>query len=418
MGCHVTSLCLEVSPLLGLALAATPAAAPVSVTAGGDHWRPRGGGHWRPRDRAGWSARACEGAARRLFGTTLRFCVLSADAALRDRARAAAAWEWVPAGCGVATPEPPLARSFAAALEGGRLTIVGDSMAKQHAVSLFCELYRTAVDKKATAALRAAEHTYVLRGGGRVAFVNSDRLVRLTRVAGELQAAPILADSSAAGRRDESWASRLRMGAEGARDAVVFSSGAHWSELDAVANHRVAVRGLLAYLLGPNQTRGAGRPRFEGSILYRTNFVPGCSDDAGPSAFDARWEAARDRGVETHNWRMLPAFDRVWAEELRRRELVADDPEDDPRRRLAILNVSVLTSLRGDGHVGRYAPADAASRMRNATDCLHFCLPGPIDAWNVLLRDAIARPRGCVQAGPGGGGGGPGARRGREYSVK
>merc|ERR1712205_294178 len=66
--------------------------------------------------------------------------------------------------------------------------------------------------------------------------------------------------------------------------------------------------------------------------------------------------------------------------------------------RLRILNVSELTSLRGDGHCERCTDeansskrsgqSEAASTAR-ARDCLHFCLPGPVDTWSAMLQEEL-----------------------------
>lgn len=46
-----------------------------------------------------------------------------------------------------------------------------------------------------------------------------------------------------------------------------------------------------------------------------------------------------------------------------------------------VLDASQAMVLRPDGHPGRYRP----SHQKNASDCVHWCLPGPIDVWNEML---------------------------------
>ena len=41
------------------------------------------------------------------------------------------------------------------------------------------------------------------------------------------------------------------------------------------------------------------------------------------------------------------------------------------------LDVEGMTALRADGHVGR--------NRKDKVDCLHYCLPGPVDTWTQLL---------------------------------
>ncbi|CAN6340431.1 unnamed protein product [Urochloa humidicola] len=58
--------------------------------------------------------------------------------------------------------------------------------------------------------------------------------------------------------------------------------------------------------------------------------------------------------------------------------------------RLKLMDTYSLSSLRPDGHVGPYrTPYPFAKDSKNAVsiqnDCLHWCVPGPIDAWNDLV---------------------------------
>ncbi|XP_020090258.1 protein ALTERED XYLOGLUCAN 4-like [Ananas comosus] len=56
-------------------------------------------------------------------------------------------------------------------------------------------------------------------------------------------------------------------------------------------------------------------------------------------------------------------------------------------KKFGLLDVTKAMMLRADAHPG----ADYDKRwVRNANDCLHWCLPGPVDMWNeVLLQDII-----------------------------
>ncbi|KAI8388826.1 PC-esterase [Radiomyces spectabilis] len=69
-----------------------------------------------------------------------------------------------------------------------------------------------------------------------------------------------------------------------------------------------------------------------------------------------------------YEWDMLEKFDHVW------KQWIIDENDD----RFHFLNVS-LSNLRGDAH------------SRPDSDCLHTCLPGPVDDWNKLLYSEMAR---------------------------
>ncbi|MED6114214.1 Protein trichome birefringence-like 26 [Stylosanthes scabra] len=56
--------------------------------------------------------------------------------------------------------------------------------------------------------------------------------------------------------------------------------------------------------------------------------------------------------------------------------------------RVRLLDTTRLSLLRGDGHPGPYRQLQPFAKDKNAkiqNDCLHWCLPGPIDSWNDIL---------------------------------
>ncbi|KAL0393650.1 UNVERIFIED_CONTAM: protein trichome birefringence-like 23 [Sesamum latifolium] len=62
------------------------------------------------------------------------------------------------------------------------------------------------------------------------------------------------------------------------------------------------------------------------------------------------------------------------------------------RVNLKLLDVTPLSLLRPDGHPGPYRFFQPFAKDKNATiinDCLHWCLPGPIDSWNDLLMEMV-----------------------------
>ncbi|XP_047328513.1 protein trichome birefringence-like 23 [Impatiens glandulifera] len=58
--------------------------------------------------------------------------------------------------------------------------------------------------------------------------------------------------------------------------------------------------------------------------------------------------------------------------------------------KLRLLDVMSQSSLRPDGHPGLYRHAHPlSSNNTKYYDCLHWCLPGPIDSWNDLIMEMI-----------------------------
>ncbi|KAL0447784.1 UNVERIFIED_CONTAM: protein trichome birefringence-like 23 [Sesamum latifolium] len=59
---------------------------------------------------------------------------------------------------------------------------------------------------------------------------------------------------------------------------------------------------------------------------------------------------------------------------------------------LKLFDVNPLSLLRPDGHPGPYRFFQPFAKDKNAKviiDCLHWCMPGPIDSWNDLLMEMI-----------------------------
>ncbi|CAN6195757.1 unnamed protein product [Urochloa humidicola] len=58
------------------------------------------------------------------------------------------------------------------------------------------------------------------------------------------------------------------------------------------------------------------------------------------------------------------------------------------------LEVTRLAAMRPDGHPGLYKtafPLAGGARERMPNDCVHWCLPGPIDTWNEILLQVVKR---------------------------
>ncbi|WCJ21700.1 TRICHOME BIREFRINGENCE-LIKE 27 [Euphorbia peplus] len=62
--------------------------------------------------------------------------------------------------------------------------------------------------------------------------------------------------------------------------------------------------------------------------------------------------------------------------------------------RIEALDVTKISVMRGDGHPGPYMypfPFANGVSERVQNDCVHWCLPGPIDTWNEILLEMIKR---------------------------
>jgi hypothetical protein len=60
--------------------------------------------------------------------------------------------------------------------------------------------------------------------------------------------------------------------------------------------------------------------------------------------------------------------------------------------RLKLVDITNLAQIRADGHPNAYRmyqPFAKENVGRIQNDCLHWCLPGPIDVWNDVLMESL-----------------------------
>jgi hypothetical protein len=107
-----------------------------------------------------------------------------------------------------------------------------------------------------------------------------------------------------------------------------------------------------------------------------------------PSFTPTYFGAPRD-GADKYDWRAPPIFEREWLQHVPRSPLAS---------RFSILNVSHV-DMRSDGHVANAMRYHTDRTKATAgRDCLHYCLPGPADAWTVALYNLLLNnPRFAVQ---------------------
>ncbi|CAA3010259.1 trichome birefringence-like 23 [Olea europaea subsp. europaea] len=141
--------------------------------------------------------------------------------------------------------------------------------------------------------------------------------------------------------------------------------------------YQKVLRNLIDYIVTSNH---------KGTIFYRTSapdhFENGewdkgghCrrTEPAGEGEFDLPW--------------LNKIFREIELEEFHRASTRASN-----RVNLKLLDVTPLSLLRPDGHPGPYKFFQPFSQDKNGkiiNDCLHWCLPGPIDSWNDLLMEMV-----------------------------
>lgn len=121
-------------------------------------------------------------------------------------------------------------------------------------------------------------------------------------------------------------------------------------------------------------------PKFKGTVFMRT--VTGSHVDHGGGSWtedgDCTWTRPFRR-EEARRDDVISEMYSIQVEEFR----AAESEGRKKGLKFGLLDISEAMSLRPDGHPNRYGhwPHEKIRRP----DCLHWCLPGPIDIWNEIL---------------------------------
>lgn len=85
----------------------------------------------------------------------------------------------------------------------------------------------------------------------------------------------------------------------------------------------------------------------------------------------------------------------VGVEEMKKAMVLLNADNDVSRKvRLSVLDITKLAMLRADGNPGPYMYPNLFAdgiKERVQNDCVHWCLPGPTDAWNEIMFDVMKR---------------------------
>ncbi|CAD6237644.1 unnamed protein product [Miscanthus lutarioriparius] len=288
-------------------------------------------------------------------------------------------WRWKPDGCDLPRFDP---HRFLQVVANKSVAFVGDSLARNHMQSLFCLLAKVEKPKDVSVTDRTDPNMILYYEGYNFTMYLfwSPFLVRSEEVADQPGVSRLYLDEP-----DDKWLSVA------SRFDYVLLSGANWftrqsyfyerrqlvggmyvalnltSSLTNRHSHRMAFRTALRAL--------AADARFRGKVILRTlspmsHFEGGAYDKGGDCRRTRPYradETAPMEGVELEFYTsQLEEF-----REAKGLDVVLMDP-------------TAAMLMRPDGHPSRYGHWPDEKRMMY-NDCIHWCLPGPIDAWNDML---------------------------------
>ncbi|CAL5052096.1 unnamed protein product [Urochloa decumbens] len=316
-------------------------------------------------------------------------------------------WRWRPRRCDLPAFSP---EAFLLWLRNRHLAFVGDSLARNQAESLLCLLasrsppelaYRDGSDE-------GRFRRFVFREfNATVSVFWSPFLVKADEKAERhgVRHNNVFLDAF-----DERWMSWL-----GALDAAVLSVG-HWflipgvyhdgglvvachdcadlnhTETDFFGVYKDAVRRTLAEVARRHGVGGGGAGRE--MVVAMTTFSPahfeGDWDKAGACPRKRPYRAGEKGLGYTESEMRKTVVEAV-------RDAAADADAAGSGLRFAALDVTTLANLRPDGHPGPYMHKDPfagggdVGETRVQNDCVHWCMPGPVDTFNEILLQTILR---------------------------
>lgn len=301
-------------------------------------------------------------------------------------------WRWKPDEC-----ELPIFDTlrFLELVRGKSLAFVGDSVARNHMQSLICLLASKAgypVDTL-TDQIQNKHYQYPAYDFN-ISMFWSPFLVRTAET--NLEKPPFTVHLD---QFHPNWTAQIA-----SFDYVIISAG-HWFTRPSYIYLNNSLIGCvycaepnITHLLPPFSCRWAFRTAFRainsaagfnGVAFVRTfapsHFEGGAWDNGGKCARTSPFKR-NETVVEGSDLEMYLAQ----VEELRTAQKAERSKNGG---RLKALDVTKIMLMRPDGHPNKYSHL-AGTVQSLANDCVHWCLPGPIDSWNDILQELLRRETG------------------------
>ncbi|KAI7853727.1 PC-esterase [Circinella umbellata] len=251
------------------------------------------------------------------------------------------------------------------------LLLIGDSITQLQFESLSCLLGEYLnVPKKSDKALtggnpqiKVSQLVYKNEQGDKalaIAFIRSDNLVRL----GDFKVLDPHDDQGTLLSKGSNYPWRHLIPYF---DYIVMNTGPHWRSNFKFGPARSQEELLKAYTAAMNSVFEALKEDVEPHQRVWLRTTPFGHTEC--SQYSVPQDIVVKPSKEPFEWNIFEQFNEVYA------QLIAKQENDE---RFQLLDVS-FTDYRGDAH------------SRPDKDCLHFCLPGPVDDWNRLLYHEISK---------------------------
>ncbi|CAM0913546.1 unnamed protein product [Alopecurus aequalis] len=298
-------------------------------------------------------------------------------------------WRWQPDGCELPRFVP---ERFLDVVRGKRLAFIGDSLARNQMDSLLCllsqaetprEVHTDAFDRFGTWYFPAHDftltvmwteyYTHAVPVAGADGKPTSSFDIHLDRLGADWTSRlpgldyAVISGGNWFFRVNYLWEGGRRIGCINCgRDANLTDFGVPYAlrrvvraAVEGIAQCRDCKSSLVTFLRTYSPDHFEHGSWFSGGSCTRKAPL----EEAEVSMGSIGWELRRVQSEEVRR--------------VRRRS----------KKRFGVLDVTKAMMMRADGHPG----AHFDSRWnRNGSDCLHWCLPGPVDMWNGVLLQRLA----------------------------
>ncbi|CAI9098708.1 OLC1v1035399C1 [Oldenlandia corymbosa var. corymbosa] len=294
-------------------------------------------------------------------------------------------WRWQPDSCELPVFDP---HKFLEFVWGKSIAFVGDSLARNHVHSLMCLLTRVLYPHEISNSTDENRIWEYKEYNFRMSILWAPYLVRsgeITNPNDGYRSFNLFLDEP------EQWSNQIKD-----YDYVIISAG-HWFLRPTMFYENGTLMGCLYCPNAPHYTPSFSYQRawrtalkainsinYKGVTFLRTlspeHFENGTWDKGG--------NCARTRPFKRNETSLTDGnlnFYTIQLEELK----IAQEEGEKNGLKFRLLDATKTMLLRPDGHPSRYGHKPTQAVEPN--DCVHWCLPGPIDTWNEFLLELMKR---------------------------
>ncbi|GFP88306.1 protein trichome birefringence-like 18 [Phtheirospermum japonicum] len=307
-------------------------------------------------------------------------------------------WRWKPTQCDVPRFDP---KKFLELMRGKTLAFIGDSVARNQMESMLCILWQVEAPKNR--GNKKMQRYYFRSTSTMIVRIWSSWLVHQS--SGPLDFAPAGVVKLHLDKPDEVFMEYIT-----GFDVIVLSSGHWFAKQSAYVLNNEIVGGQLWW---PDNTRKQKINNIEAfgvsveSILTAMGTHPNYTGLTIVRSFSPdHYEGGAWNTGGSCTGKVRPALDSELVENgftniMLEKQVTGFNralEKKTNKSKLKLLDITEAFSYRHDGHPGPYRSPDPNKVTKRGPDgrpppqdCLHWCMPGPVDTWNELVFEIIRR---------------------------